>query len=112
MPLRLFPLLLFLVLVPFHGRAQQQSPSVQRNDQQLRQEFADGFLLGCVAGKTPSISNQQRYCTCLVNAYIKRYDGRTLALITQLAADGGPSIPVLADVMMTPERQACAARRQ
>lgn len=102
------PLLLFSALFPALVRAQQPS-GVQQSDQQLRQEFTNGFLKGCTAGKTQGIANQKQYCTCLVKAYNARYDGRLLTLISQLAAQAGQPGPILVDVMMAPERKTCAA---
>lgn len=103
------PLLLLSALSPAIAFA-QQTPAVQPSDQQLRKDFSNGFLKGCIAGKTPGVADQQQYCACLVRSYNTRYDGRTLVVISQLAAQAGQSGPVLVDVMMAPERKTCTAR--
>ena len=91
------------------------SPSVaqatgQPTPQQLSRQFRDGFLKGCLNGKTPDVKNQPAYCSCLAAAYQSRYDGPTLAAISQLAARNGQSGPALVNVMMAPEAKSCAAK--
>lgn len=105
----LLPLLLLSALPPISSRA-QQAPGAQQSDQKLRQDFSNGFLKGCTAGKTPGVANQQQYCTCLAKAYNTRFDGRTLSVISQLAAQAGQNGPILVDVMMAPERKSCTSR--
>ena len=82
----------------------------QPTPQQLSQQFRDGFLKGCLNGKTPDVKNQPAYCLCLAAAYQSRYDGPTLAAISQLAARNGQSGPALVNVMMGPEAKSCAAK--
>jgi len=82
----------------------------QPTPQQLSQQFRDGFLKGCLNGKTPDVKNQSAYCSCLAAAYQSRYDGPTLAAISQLAARNGQSGPALVNVMMAPEGKSCAAK--
>jgi hypothetical protein len=77
------------------------------NDAQLRQQFAEGFNKGCLAGKTPGVSNQVGFCSCMAKAYTTRYNGRVLAVISQLAGSAGKSGPPLVDAMMAPERLSC-----
>lgn len=73
-------------------------------------EFGDGFMKGCLQGKTPSIRNQSNYCTCLNKSYQSRYDGRTLNTISQLAGRLGNQGPTLVNIMMSPEAKSCAAK--
>ena len=89
--------------------AQSTAPS-KPTPAQLSQQFRDGFLKGCLNGKTPGVNNQTGYCSCLVAAYQNRYDGPTLAAISQLAARNGQSGPALVNVMMGPEAKSCAAK--
>jgi len=103
-------LLLLLPMLAAASALAQQPPSARLNDQQQRQTFTTGFLKGCTSGKTVGVTNQQDYCKCLAKAYNARYDGRLLSLITQLAGQAGQSGPILADVMMAPERKACNTR--
>jgi len=91
----------------FNGVAHAQEPA-QTSDTQLRGSFRQGFLKGCSSGKTKGIKNQLEFCTCLADAYNKRYNGVTLNAISVLAGQSGAKGPLLVDVMMTPERQACA----
>jgi hypothetical protein len=90
---------------PATTRAARQPSSAQ-----LSQQFRDGFLKGCLNGKTPGVNNQSTYCTCLAGAYQSRYDGPTLAAISQLAARSGQSGPALVNVMMGPEAKSCTAK--
>lgn len=97
---------------------EQQNPSTRTtriapNGNSLRtdnysQQFREGFLKGCLNGKTSGVKDQPGYCNCLANAYQARYDGQTLALISQLANRGGAIGPNLVNVMMKPETQRCA----
>jgi len=80
------------------------------NDAKLRQQFAEGFSKGCLAGKTPGVSNQPGFCSCMVKAYTTRYNGRVLAVISQLAGSAGKSGPPLVDAMMAPERLYCVSK--
>jgi len=89
-------------------RAPAQGP--QLTDAQLRQQFRENFLRGCLSGRTQGVRNQNNYCNCYANSYLARYDGRTLAAITQLSEQAGQTGPTLVDLMMSPERQGCAAR--
>lgn len=82
----------------------------QLTDAQLRQQFRENFLRGCLSGRTQGVHNQNNYGNCYANSYLARYDGRTLAAITQLSEQAGQTGPTLVDLMMSPERQGCAAR--
>jgi hypothetical protein len=100
---------------PSRGQSNRGLPSVaqatrQPTSQQLSQQFREGFLKGCLNGKTPDVKNQPAYCSCLAAAYQSRYDGPTLAAISQLAARSGQSGPALVNVMMAPEAKSCAAK--
>jgi hypothetical protein len=100
---------------PSQGQANTTTPAPSQaakppSPAQLSQQFRDGFLKGCLNGKTPGVSNQTNYCTCLAGAYQSRYDGPTLAAISQLAARSGQSGPALVNVMMAPEAKSCAAK--
>jgi hypothetical protein len=77
---------------------------------QLTKQFTDGFVKGCLQGKTPGVNNQSRYCNCMAKSYQARYDGRTLNLISQIAGSLGGNGPVLVNLMMTPEAKSCSAR--
>ena len=43
-------------------------------------------------------------------AYTKRYSGRMLAVISQLAGGAGQVGPQLVDAMMAPERLSCVSK--
>ena len=77
---------------------------------QLTRQFRDGFMKGCLNGKTPDVKNQQGYCDCLANAYQQRYDGTTLAVISQVAGSVGEKGPALVNLMMSPESKTCVAK--
>lgn len=77
-------------------------------DANLRQQFSAGFSKGCLAGQTPGITNQAGFCACMARTYTTRYSGKNLAAISELAARAGAVGPQLVDLMMVPERQACA----
>jgi hypothetical protein len=96
--------LLILTTFAKHGHA-QTPPS----DAQLRQQFSQGFLKGCLNGKTPGVKNQRGYCNCLDSSYQTRYDGRSLAMISQLAGAAGNQGPALVNLMMAPETNSCRA---
>ncbi|WP_043368487.1 hypothetical protein [Cyanobium sp. PCC 7001] len=80
------------------------------SDAQLREQFRADFLRGCQSGRTPGVRNQRNYCSCYANSYLARYNGQTLAAISAQANQLGAGGPALVDLMMAPERQACAAR--
>ena len=82
----------------------------QPNDARLSRQFSDGFTKGCDSGKTPGVENQKGYCRCLVDSYLKRYDGRTLSVISQTAGKLGNGGPALVNLMMMPEAKACSAK--
>ena len=88
---------------PVHA---QQKP----NNAQLTKQFRDGFLKGCLQGKRPGVKSQRKYCTCMANSYQSRYDGRTLAAITQVAGTLGDQGPALVNLMVAPEAKTCTAR--
>ena len=87
-----------------------QTPQSQPSSAQLTRRFNDGFVKGCLTGKTPNVSNQRGYCNCMVSSYNSRYDGKTLSAITQLANQAGQPGAALVGVMMEPEKQKCVAR--
>ena len=96
-----------LALIPQVGWA--QSAQRQPTDSQLSRSFRDSFLKGCKSGKTPNVSNQSAYCTCMANGYQARYDGRTLTAISQVAGSLGQQGPALVNLMMQPEGKRCVA---
>ena len=87
------------------GSQQSKSP------QELSTQFRQGFLKGCMNGSTQGKRNQVEYCTCLANAYQSRYDGPTLAYISQLAAKSNGAGPALVNAMMLPESRRCTASK-
>ena len=86
-----------------------QSGQRQPTDAQLSRSFRDSFLKGCKSGKTPTVSNQSAYCTCMANGYQARYDGKTLTAISQVAGSLGQKGPALVNLMMQPEGKRCVA---
>ena len=82
----------------------------QPSQAQLARQFRDGFMKGCLNGKTPDVNNQRGYCDCLASAYEKRYDGSTLAVISQVAGSLGEKGPALVNLMMSPESKTCVAK--
>ena len=87
-----------------------QTAQKQPTDAQLTRQFRDGFLKGCRTGKTPGVSNQRGYCDCMAGSYTSRFDGKTLAAISQLAGTAGQNGPALVNLMMQPEAKKCVAR--
>ena len=87
---------------------QSSKSGVPASPEQLSNQFRDGFLKGCKNGVTPGVKNQSGYCSCLAKAYQNRYDGRTLAVISQLASRSGSGGPALVNLMMSPESKQCA----
>jgi hypothetical protein len=77
---------------------------------QLTKQFNDGFMRGCLQGKTPGVKNQTSYCNCMSKGYQARYDGRILTAISQLAGSLGSSGPALVNLMMAPEAKSCSAK--
>ncbi|MFQ6539880.1 MULTISPECIES: hypothetical protein [Aphanothece] len=98
---------LLLALLLFATPALAQT---RPSDAQLREQFRTDFLRGCQAGRTPGVRNQRNYCNCFVNSYLARYNGQTLGAIAAQANQLGGRGAALVDLMMSPERQACAAR--
>lgn len=92
-----------ILLNPNIAQAQQPTSS------QLSRQFRDGFLKGCLQGKTTGVENQNRYCICMANSYQSRYDGKTLADITQLSGNIGDQGPALVNLMMSPAVKVCKA---
>ena len=88
----------------------QLRQGVASSSAQLTAQFRDGFIKGCTPGKTQGVSNQIGYCNCLADAYSRRYDGNTLAAISQLAGSLGEKGPALVNVMISPEAKACSAK--
>ena len=101
-------LLVATVLIPQVALAQtsQRQPS----NAQLTRQFNDGFLKGCISGKTENVANQRGYCNCMVSSYNSRYDGKTLSAISQIANATGQGGPALVNLMMQPEAKKCVAR--
>ncbi|MCT0226003.1 hypothetical protein [Synechococcus sp. CS-1328] len=98
-----------IVSAPAAVLAQQKPASSAVNDAQLRQQFRDGFLRGCLGNNLAGIRNKTQYCTCLADAYNSRYDGATLAAISQFATTAGNAGTTLVNLMMQPETQRCKA---
>jgi hypothetical protein len=99
------------LLAPLTSMAQTPAGSrAAGTDGQLRASFNGGFSKGCLSGRTPEVANQTGYCNCMVAAYNSRYNGATLAAIVNAASQAPKVGPVLVDLMMGPERQACVAR--
>jgi hypothetical protein len=96
---------LLTLINPISVRAQQQPTNAQ-----LTKQFRDGFLKGCLQGKTPGVKNQGKYCTCMANSYQSRYDGKTLAAISQVAGSLGNQGPALVNLMVAPEAKTCRAK--
>ena len=90
--------------------ASAQTPQRQPSDAQLKRQFNDGFLKGCLSGKTPEVTNQRGYCSCMVSSYNFRYDGQTLSAISRIANTSGEVAPALVNLMMQPEAKQCVAR--
>ena len=90
--------------------ASAQTAQQQPNNAQLKRQFNDGFLKGCLSGKTADVTNQRGYCNCMVSSYNYRYDGRTLSAISQVANNSGQAGPALVNLMMQPEAKKCVAR--
>jgi hypothetical protein len=95
-----------LSVITLPGLAQQAAT----DNLKLSKQFRDGFLRGCVTGKTPAVKNQTGYCTCLANSYLSRYDGTSLNTISQLSGTLGENGVRLVNMMMTPEARSCAAK--
>lgn len=96
----------FLLILSSPGFAQQTS----KTNQQLSKQFRDGFLRGCLTGKTPTVKNQAGYCNCLANSYLGRYDGASLNAISQLSGAAGENGVRLVNIMMGPEARVCTAK--
>ena len=86
-------------------RAQQPASNTE-----LTKQFREGFLRGCLQGKTPNVKNQPSYCNCMADRYQARYSGSTLAVITELATKSGENGPRLVNVMMSPEAKFCSTK--
>ena len=101
-------LLVATVLIPQVALA--QTSQRQPTNAQLTRQFNDGFLKGCISGKTENVANQRGYCNCMVSSYNSRYDGKTLSAISQIANATGQGGPALVNLMMQPEAKKCVAR--
>ena len=99
-----------IVLFQAPSIAQQNKSGAAPSDQQLKKQFRDGFVKGCLQGKTPGVKRQSSYCNCLANSYQARYDGKTLTAISQAAGQLGEQGPALVNLMMLPESKSCASR--
>jgi hypothetical protein len=97
-------LLLSLSAIPTPGYSQNNSAY-----EQLTKQFREGFLKGCLQGKTPGVKNQSKYCNCMADSYQARYDGTSLATISQLSLSIGDKGPALVNLMVLPEAKACVA---
>ena len=84
-----------------------QTSQRQPSSALLTRQFNDGFLKGCLAGKTDNVANQRGYCNCMVSSYNSRYDGKTLSAISQIANASGQGGPALVNLMMQPEAKNC-----
>jgi hypothetical protein len=96
----------FGAVIPFTAQAQEQDP--EQLEQELTEQFVDGFNRGCVRGETPGVFDQATYCTCLSEAYTSRYNGFALAQISNLSGPMGPKGAELVNLMMAPEMASCA----
>jgi hypothetical protein len=85
-------------------------PSEAKSSRELTLEFRNGFERGCNLGSTPDVSNQRGYCTCLANSYEARYSGDELSAISQYANKLGKQGAGMINLMMTPEKRACAEK--
>lgn len=99
--------LLIATALLFAASALPVNAQQKQSNEQLTQQFRDGFLKGCLQGKPPGVKNQSRYCTCMANSYQSRYDGRTLAAISQLANSLGSNGAALVNLMVAPEAKTC-----
>jgi len=99
-----------LSLLPLPQLAKAQTVQRQPTDTQLKRQFNDGFLKGCLSGKMADVTNQRGYCNCMVSSYNSRYDGRTLSAISQIANTTGQEGPALVNLMMQPEMKKCVDR--
>ena len=88
------------------AHAQEQDP--EQLEQELTEQFVDGFNRGCVRGETPGVLDQPAYCSCLAKAYTSRYNGFALAQISNLSGPMGPKGAELVNLMMAPEMASCA----
>ena len=88
------------------AHAQGQDP--EQLEQELTEQFVDGFTKGCLRGETPGIADQGAYCGCLADAYTSRYNGFALAKISNLSGPMGPKGAELVNLMMAPEMASCA----
>lgn len=91
-------------------KVEAQTRAATPNSEQLARQFRDGFMRGCAPGKTNGVRSQVAYCNCLAASYLNRYDGNTLAGISQLSASLGEKGALLVNVMISPEAKACAAK--
>ena len=102
--MRFNPLAVCLVVTALIPQvAVAQTSQRQPSNAQLTRQFNDGFLKGCVSGKTEGVTNQRGYCNCMVSSYNSRYDGKTLSAISQIANASGQGGPALVNLMMQPE---------
>jgi hypothetical protein len=100
-----FTLLLSFALKPVPSYSQQNSAN-----ELATKQFREGFLKGCIQGKTPGVKNQIKYCNCMADSFQSRYDGTSLTTISQLSASVGVKGPALVNLMVLPEAKACIAR--
>ncbi|CAK27531.1 Uncharacterized secreted protein [Synechococcus sp. RCC307] len=96
----------FAAAGPLAVQAQEQDP--EQLEQELTEQFVDGFNRGCVRGETPGVLDQPAYCSCLAKAYTSRYNGFALAQISNLSGPMGPKGAELVNLMMAPEMASCA----
>lgn len=93
----------FPLVQPISVQAQQPTSA------QLTQQFRDGYMKGCLQGKTTGVKNQNKYCICMADSYQSRFDGNTLAAISQISGSLGNQGPTLVNLMMSPAAKACRA---
>lgn len=97
-------------LTPTGGQQRTETGTRPVNTAEFSRQFREGFLKGCLNGKTEGVKNQTSYCNCLATSYQSRYDGKTLAAISQLAGRSGGAGPSLVNLMMAPEAKTCAIK--
>lgn len=114
-----FLALVSLTMFPVNAQPQSTSTGGQQKTgtgikpvsaAEFSRQFREGFLKGCLNGKTEGVRNQTSYCNCLAGAYQSRYDGKTLAAISQLAGRSGGAGPSLVNLMIAPEAKTCASK--
>lgn len=101
-------LLLGTLLPTANGLAQSrpggQEPQPPKQPQSLTQ-LRDLFMTGCMAkGNDPK---QRRYCGCVFNALLRRYNQQQYVSMDNLIVAGGPAVGQFARLAWSPEFDAC-----